>query len=160
MAQLSPRAQDRPVYPHPSNLESHGVLYIMVQVPPAPLRMAGMFCLQDGVQGGSMTLFAATLLPPLFAKDRGQSTGDRWPAVDNAQNSPWGQAACPRHTPAPFDVEGRSGPLLETWGDQVRGSLYALPRVLLVSMRPHPAPAPTRCQCLNSQRPQRLRRSR
>lgn len=94
---------------------------------------------------GSRTLFAATLLPPLVTKDRGQSTGDRWPEVDNAQNSPWGQAACPRHTPAPFDVEGRSGPLLETGGDQVRGSLCALPRVLLVSMRLHPAPSPTRC---------------
>lgn len=44
-------------------------------------------------RGGPEPLFtAAALPPPLFPRDRGQGTGGRWPVVDSAQNSCWGQA--------------------------------------------------------------------
>lgn len=140
MSHHSPGAQDRPV-----------ATPFQPGVPWSPSH--------HGAQATNATAYGWNVLPPRWSTGEVQSFICCNFVATTVCKGQERQAACPRHTPAPFVVESRRGPLPETPGD-TRSEGHALPHVLLVSMRLHPAPAPTCCQCLNSQKPQRPRRSR
>lgn len=97
--QPSSRVQVRPVQPHSVSLVvsswfEAGPMQSHPHMLSAPLGV-GLGCSPCRVEcrGGPESLFTASALPPpLFPKDRGQGTGGRWPVVDSAQNSCWGQA--------------------------------------------------------------------